>query len=234
MSVCSFPIPVPMRAIWFFIVFPVILEIFLHTCVNVSPLFCFSGLPITQAVTPSASAAFIFSRNPPVLPLSFVTRYFISNCLISAQFISNEKGPCIAMICFPQIPFFSQRERLSNTGNTRTNRRSFNASFLLYVARSLLPVVSRMFPSVEFKKSAHSVASLHSITSERFSCIVSLFNAISEVSLCSRIYGISVFFRLSLIFSETAVANGCVASTTAATSLCVMNFCISSRSILPL
>ena len=138
------------------------------------------------------------------------------------------------MICFPQIPFFSQREMLSNPGNTRTNRRSFNASFRLYVARSLLPVVSRMFPSVEFKKSAHSVASLHSITSERFSCIVSLFNAISEVSLCSRIYGISVFFRLSLMFSETAVANGCVASTTTATSLCAMNFCIFSKSILPL
>lgn len=50
-------------------------EIFLHTCAKESPLFCFSGLPITQAVIPSAPAAFIFSRNPPVLPLSFVTRY---------------------------------------------------------------------------------------------------------------------------------------------------------------
>ena len=119
-----------------------------------SDVFCADS--ITYTGIPSIFAASSFSWQPPARPLFFVTIWRMSYCLRMAAFISVEKGPCNARICRPLIPCSMHCSRLSLPGRIRTCRRSFNLPEAQYTASSLLPVVSRILPSVFSKAFAQS------------------------------------------------------------------------------
>ena len=137
---------------------------------------------ITYTEIPSIFAASSFSWYPPVRPLFFVTMWRISYCFRIAAFISVEKGPCNARICLPLIPCSMHSSRLSLPGRIRTCRRSFNLPEAQYTASSLLPVVSRILPSV------FSSALAQSALLSKYRILMACFSAsgISEISRSSR------------------------------------------------
>ena len=64
-----------------------------------------------------------FCGNPPLSPVSFVTRNFISSMFIMARFISSEKGPCIHMRRLPLYPSPSTCSTTFVRGKTLANTR---------------------------------------------------------------------------------------------------------------
>ena len=65
-----------------------------------------------------------------------------------AVFISWEKGPCMAMIRSGGSPAARQAARDASMGSTRAYTRRAKSGRAVYCASSLLPVVSRILPSV--------------------------------------------------------------------------------------
>ena len=145
-----------------------------------SDVFCADS--ITYTGIPSIFAASSFSWQPPARPLFFVTIWRMSYCLKMAAFISVEKGPCNARICRPLIPCSIHSSRLSLPGRIRTYRRSYNLPESQYVASSLLPVVSRILPSVFSSALAQSAL----LSKYRILTSGSSASGVSEISLSRR------------------------------------------------
>ena len=89
----------------------------------------------------------------------------------------------------------------------------------------MLPVVRRMFPFTACRASAHFA--------ESSKYLISAFSPSAAVLLFNLKSGTSLPFAASLMFSLTSLANGCVASTTAAKSPLSISAFISSVFFLP-
>ena len=201
------------------------------------PSSLLSGLFIITTLIPHSLAARSFSSSPPVAPLSFVRITEAQISFISATFISLEKGPCIAIICFPRSPASSHFVILSIFGRTLAYTLVLSEISAMIVLRSLLPVKRRMFPLIFSRFFAAlmtesqvtiwilslTTSALHNITRFRQLLSISLSkphsleavisSIFAPVSLRSLKYIIPVFSHAFLISAETSVAKGCVAST---------------------
>ena len=114
------------------------------------------GRPITTRRAPAFLAADSFSSNPPGAPPSFVTRYCAPMLRSIAVFMASENGPCIAKMCEAGSPACAHASRDDCKGSTRAQTRSEKPGSCENFASSLLPVVSRILPSVPARNAAAS------------------------------------------------------------------------------